>query len=220
MLLDALKQVPDFREKRGQSYQLWSLLALVLVGFLCGRRGLMAVFRMGRALPVKQRLQLGFGRHKMPCHSTLTETMRAVDAETLAALLGRAIVRDDAAPPACHIAIDGKTLRGSKDENGDAEHCLSAFAHALHKVLGHTASRGKGMEIPDALALLDKIDLTDKVVTGDAMFCQKSITEKIVEGGGDYVLPVKGNQKNLLEDIQTAFETPVFPLTRWQDDEQ
>lgn len=211
MLLAALKQVPDFRQKRGQSYQLWSLLGLILVGFLCGRRGLRAVFRMGRALPVKQRLQLGFGRHKMPCHSTLTETMRAVDADGLAELLGRAIVRDQATAVVRHIAIDGKTLRGSKDENGDAEHCLSAFAHALHKVLDHTASRGKGMEIADALKLLEKIDLTGKVVTGDAMFCQKSLTETIVARGGDYVFPVKGNQKNLLEDIQTAFATPVFP---------
>jgi DDE_Tnp_1-associated len=66
MVLAALKQVPDFRQKRGQSYQLWSLLALILVGFLCGRHGLMAVFRMGRALPLKARLQLGFGRYKMP----------------------------------------------------------------------------------------------------------------------------------------------------------
>lgn len=212
MLLAALKQVPDFRHKRGQSYHLWSLLSLVLVGFLCGRQGLRAVFRMGRSLPMKQRLQLGFGRNRMPCHSTLTETMRAVDADGLARLFGRAIVRDEAASPASrHIAIDGKTLRGSKDENGDAEHCLSAFAHAVHKVLDHTASRGKGMEIADALKLLEKIDLTDKVVTGDAMFCQKNLTEKIVERGGDYVFPVKGNQKNLLEDIQTAFATPVFP---------
>jgi DDE_Tnp_1-associated/Transposase DDE domain len=212
MLIEAFKQVPDFRDRKGQTYRLWSLLALVLVGFLCGRRGLRAVYRMGRTLPVQQRLRLGFRRDKMPCHSTLTETMRAVDADCLAALLGRAVVRENTPSQASrHIAIDGKTLRGSKDANGDAEHCLSAFAHAVQKVLGHTASRGKGMEIPDALALLERIDLTDKVVTGDAMFCQRSITEKIVERGGDYVLPVKGNQKNLLEDIQTAFETPVFP---------
>jgi hypothetical protein len=149
MLLAALKQVPDFRHKRGQSYRLWSLLALVLVGFLCGRRGLRAVLRMGRSLPLKQRLQLGFGRNRMPCHSTLTETLRAVDADGLADLFGRAIVRDEAASKASrHIAIDGKTPRGSKDENGDAEHCLSAFAHALDKVLDHTASRGKGRELP------------------------------------------------------------------------
>jgi len=69
---------------------------------------------------------------KTPCHSTLTETMRAVDADGLAALLGRAIVRDYAPSQAWRpIVIDGKTLRGSKDEDGDAEHCLSAFAHAV-----------------------------------------------------------------------------------------
>src|ERR1700739_833601 len=110
--------------------------------------------------------------------------MRAGDADGLAELFGRAIVRDETASPASrHIAIDGKTLRGSKDENGDAAHCLSAFARALHKVLDHTASRGKGMEIADALKLLEKIDLTDKVVTGDAMFCQKNLTEKIENAG-------------------------------------
>ena len=50
-----------------------------------------------------------------------------------------------------------------------------------------------------------------RIVTGDAMFWQKSIVAKIVEKGGDYVLPVKDNQKNLRENIQTAFNEPVFP---------
>jgi hypothetical protein len=49
MLIEAFKQVPDFRDRKGQTYRLWSLLALVLAGFLCGRRGLRAVYRMGRA---------------------------------------------------------------------------------------------------------------------------------------------------------------------------
>src|SRR5690554_5865493 len=64
-----------------------------------------------------------------------------------------------------HIAIDGKTLRGSKDSNGRAEHVLSAFCAALEQSVRHVSSRGKGMEIPDALRLLDKIDLTGKVIT-------------------------------------------------------
>lgn len=67
------------------------------------------------------------------------------------------------------------------------------------------------MEIPDALKLLEQLDLTGKIVTGDAMFCQKSITARIVERGGDYILPVKDNQKTLREDIETAFNEPVFP---------
>ena len=64
-------------------------------------------------------------------------------------LFGRAIVREEAAPPASrHIAIDGKTLRGGKDENGDAEHCLSAFAIAVHKVLDHTARAARAWKLP------------------------------------------------------------------------
>ncbi len=110
-----------------------------------------------------------------------------------------------------HIAIDGKTMRASKDGDGKAVHVLSAFCGDLQEVVGHEASRGKGMEIPDALKLLERLDLTGKIVTGDAMFCQKSITAKIVERGGDYLLPVKDNQKNLREDIETAFNEPVFP---------
>ncbi|MGO9233463.1 MAG: transposase [Methylocella sp.] len=70
------------------------------------------------------------------------------------------------------------------------------------------------MEIPDALKLLDRLDLKVRIVTGEATFCQKSIVAKIVEKGGDYVLPVKDNQKNLRENIQTAFDEPVFPWSR------
>jgi predicted transposase YbfD/YdcC len=78
-------------------------------------------------------------------------------------------------------------------------------------IASSVAIRGKGFEIPDALALLERLDLKGKIVTGDAIFCQKSITAKIVEGGGDYVFPVKDNQKSLKDDIGTAFNAPVFP---------
>src|ERR1019366_2452313 len=62
------------------------------------------------------------------------------------------------------------------------------------------------MEIAGALKLLDQLDLSGKIVTGDAMFRQKSIVAKIADKGGGYVFPVKDNQKNLRENIQTAFQ--------------
>ena len=102
-------------------------------------------------------------------------------------------------------------MRASKDSEGKAEHVLSAFCGGLQTVLGHEASRSKGLEIPDALKLLERLDLKGKIVTGDAIFCQKSIAAKIVERGGDYVFPVKDNQKTLRQDIETAFNEPVFP---------
>ena len=109
------------------------------------------------------------------------------------------------------LSIDGKTLRGSKDADGNAEHVLSAFCTALGQSVGHRSSRGKGFEIPDAMRLLEKLDLEKVIVTGDAMFCQKTITDQIVKKGGDYVLPVKKNQKDLHDEIGTAFREPVFP---------
>ena len=81
---------------------------------------------------------------------------------------------------------------------------------ASHSV-GHRSSCGKGREIPDALRLLEMIDLAGMIVTGDAIFCQKTITSRIVEKGGEYLLPVKENRKDLGEEITTAFREPVFP---------
>jgi hypothetical protein len=210
ILKEIFAQVPDPRGGQGQDYRLWSLLSLIAVGFLCGRQGLMSVFRLGRSLNHRQRHALGFVKGTTPCHATLTETMRIIDPDALSkALCNLAICNEG--EDARHVALDGKTMRASKDQDGKAVHCLSAFCCGLREVVGQTASRGKGMEIPDALKLLAKLDLKNKVITGDAMFCQKKIYKTIVDGGGDYVFPVKGNQKHLQEDIKTAFNEPIFP---------
>ena len=113
------------------------------------------------------------------------------------------------------IAIDGKTLRGSKDADGNAVHVLSAFCAEMERTVGHASSRGKGFEILDSLKLLDNIDLKGKLVTGDAMFDQREITEKIVGKGGEFVFPAKGNQKDLRNEIALAFNDPVYPPKRF-----
>ena len=197
-----LQQMPDPRGRQGQDYRLWSILSLIMVSML-------SAFLLGRSLTRRQRAQLGFPRDRTPCHATLTETLRILDPHALAEVLGALCLKTNG--EARHIAIDGKTMRASKDGDGKAEHVLSAFCGGLQTMLQQEASRGRGLEIPDALRLLERLDLKGKVVTGDAIFCQKSITAKIVERGGDYVLPIKDNQKTLRENVETAFNTPTFP---------
>lgn len=206
-----LQKVRDPRGKQGQDYPLWAILNLIIVGFLCGRQGLMAVFRLGRSLNATQRSKLGFVGGRTPCHGTLTETLRMLSPEELITVLACVVVANDEESKHRHIAIDGKTMRATKNEKGNAAHVLSAFCCGLQNIIGTKASHSKGMEIPDALKLLERLDLTDKIVTGDAMFCQHHITEKIVAKGGDYLFPVKKNQKTLFENIETAFKEPVFP---------
>ena len=91
---------------------------------------------------------------------------------------------DESALDDSQIAVDGKTLRGSKDAEGKVEHVLSAFCARLEQSVGHTSSRGKGKEIPDALELTQTPDLTDKIITGDAIICQREIVSKITEKSG------------------------------------
>ncbi len=108
-----------------------------------------------------------------------------------------------------HIAIDGKTLCGS----GDAAHGLgllhlvSAWATRAKLSLGQVAVEGKGNEITAIPELLKLLNLRGALVTIDAMGCQKGIARQIVEAGGDYVLTVKDNHRNLVTDILTVFTT-------------
>jgi predicted transposase YbfD/YdcC len=102
------------------------------------------------------------------------------------------------------IAIDGKTLCGSASSKLRPLHLVSAWATQAKLTLGEVAVDGKSNEITAIPKLLELLDLKGALVTIDAIGCQKAIAEKIVAGGGDYLLAVKGNQEHLLEDIQTT----------------
>ena len=106
-----------------------------------------------------------------------------------------------------HVAIDGKTLRGSG--GGKAAlgplHLVSAWASGQGLSLGQVAVDAKSNEITAIPALLELLELKGALVTIDAMGCQKAIARKVRERGGDYLLVVKDNQENLLADIRRAF---------------
>ena len=105
-----------------------------------------------------------------------------------------------------HIAIDGKTLRhsGSPARGLAALHLVSAWATEHSLSLGQVAVEGKSNEITAIPQLLGLLQLKGALVTIDAMGCQKEIAKKIIEGGGDYILTVKGNQEHLRDDIEAA----------------
>lgn len=103
-----------------------------------------------------------------------------------------------------HIAIDGKTMRRSHDhKNGlGPMHIVSAWASDFGITLGQVATEEKSNEITAIPQLLEVIDVEEAIVTIDAAGCQKAIAAKIVEGKGDYVLALKGNQKKLFHDVE------------------
>ncbi len=105
------------------------------------------------------------------------------------------------------VAIDGKTIRRSKDESkvNRPSFVVSAWACNASLVLGQLRVDKKTNEIKAIPELLEMICLKGCVVTIDAMGTQKEIAEKILDKEADYILQVKGNQETLLEDISLYF---------------
>ena len=113
------------------------------------------------------------------------------------------------------IAVDGKTLRGSKTspDGKGALHLVSAYATEAGLVLAQCAVDGKSNEITAIPELLDMLNLKGAIVSIDAMGTQKEIAQRIVDKGADYVLALKGNQTSLHEDAALFFADPVCAAT-------
>jgi predicted transposase YbfD/YdcC len=91
------------------------------------------------------------------------------------------------------VAIDGKTLRRSFDRAQGPLHLVSAWASEQGLVLGQREVDGKSNEITAIPALLETLSLKNCIVTLDAMGCQKTIADRILEQGADYLLVLKAN---------------------------
>jgi hypothetical protein len=99
------------------------------------------------------------------------------------------------------LALDGKALRGSRDGELPGQHLVAAYAPAAKAVLAQVRVDAKTNEHKAALELLGVLSVRGRVVTGDAIFCQRDLCRAIIDQGGDYVFTVKDNQPSLAIDI-------------------
>jgi predicted transposase YbfD/YdcC len=105
------------------------------------------------------------------------------------------------------IAIDGKTMRGTKGNGKKALHVVNAFFSENKMVLGQTFTKEKSNEMKAIPELLDILDVKGQIVTIDAGGTYKDIAKKIRDGKGDYVLALKGNQPILFDEVKLFFES-------------
>jgi predicted transposase YbfD/YdcC len=130
---------------------------------------------------------LGFTTRRGLCKATYSRVFRRIDVADFETRLGRwvrgRLGRDDAP----HIAVDGKTARGSRDGAAPGAHLLSAYAPEVKAVLAQLRVDATTNEHEAALELPGVLTLEGKVVTGDAMFTHRDVCEKVTEAGGDYI---------------------------------
>ena len=201
-LWDVLTEVEDRRGRKGRQLPLPAILAIAIAAMLAGANDLRAIFRWGRRLTPEALALFGLGR--APCHATYFYVFKSLNGggDALAKTLGAFALGNN--EPG-HIAIDGKTLKGSRRLDAKALHVVSAFATRLSVVIGDLVVEPDQNEITAALTLLKTLDLEGMVITGDAIFCQREICRLITDGKGDYLFVVKDNQPELKAAIAESF---------------
>ena len=197
-----LVEIEDRRGRKGRQLPLPAIVAIAIAAMLAGANDLRAIFRWGRRL-TPEALAL-FGLERAPCHSTYFYVFKSLNGggDALAKTLGAFALGNNESG---HVAIDGKTLKGSRRLDAKALHVVSAFATRLSVVIGDLVVEPDQNEITAALTLLTNLDLEGMIITGDAIFCQREICRVITDRKGDDLFVVKDNQPELKAAIAESF---------------
>ena len=216
-LLAYLAQVPDPRGHQGRRHTLAAMLAAITCAVLCGSKGCSAIAQWVHAQPVKFWHLLGFTRTP-PTENCFRDLLLRLSPEAfeaaLATWIAEALQTDLSETSLEAVAIDGKSLCGTLQPHARAIHLLSAFDHQTGCTLGQLRVDSKTNEAKAALELLTKMVLQGRVITADAMFCQREVCQHIVNQGGHYLVVVKDNQPTLREAIAAEFQAAFSPLYR------
>jgi hypothetical protein len=203
-LVEVLATIPDPRKARGKRHPLTAVLSLSVVAILAGCKSLEAIAQFGRDRGPAFAHALGFRRGKTPAKSTFSELFRAMDIDAFESALNRWLF-SRVTTAWQHIAFDGKTLRGSRDDEAPGVHLLSAFIPSAAAVIAQMRVDAKTNEHKAALKMLGVLPcLAGKVGTFDAMFTHRDVAAEVVDQGGDYILIVKDNQPELKAQIQSS----------------
>src|SRR5207302_1406031 len=205
-LVDRAKTIPDPRRQcRNLKHRLEDILVLGFCGVLAGGDDFVeiadwaavnvAFFGTFLELP-----------HGIPSHDTFNRVFATVKPAALQEVLLPWLLQRRGLPGEW-VHLDGKAMRHTRRNSTGlgALHVVSAWAGQTGLTLGQVAVEAKSNEITAMPQLLELLDLRRKVVTTDAMGCQKEIARTIVAGGGDFILSVKDNQPTLSAETQAAF---------------
>jgi predicted transposase YbfD/YdcC len=235
-IYQAFEQVQDGRQKRGVRYSVALVLTLLMLSKLAGMTTLAAGAHwvrlrapsLSRVLPVK--------RKEFPCAATYSNVLRVVDEEQVLQVMAHLLTRLRAArrcgmepsrllsqPEAreqhAHVALDGKTLRGTCGHLASDQpsvHLVALYETQTGVVLAQHAVPTKGNEISLESVLLTPTAVHGRIVTADAMHTQRTCCADITRFGGHYVFLAKGNQATLEEDLCLFFSEPPLDCRDWR----
>jgi predicted transposase YbfD/YdcC len=211
-LYETLQTVRDNRKARGKRYTAATVLTLSVLAKLGGEDTPEGMAEWVKLRAVQLRASLGLKRAGMPHAVTYRRVLgQAIDIQELEQIVGAFFARCQRVDE--HLAMDGKTLRGTIEPGQTSGvHLLAVYAVGTGVVLNEVNVALKENEISAAPKVLAEVVVKGKVVTGDAMFTQRDLSRQIVDAGGHYLWKVKDNQPTLRADIERLFGPEKVPL--------
>lgn len=209
-LLDAFCTLKDPRAGNTR-FRLPSVLTIVAMALLCGKRDISQIHRFGWRLRQNQRALIRLPRQKnhpkireIPGYSVYYQLLSRLDLDELARVLNEWLKQHSGELPGA-LAIDGKMIRDCVGVLTMADHD-SGVPYAA-AIISQKEGEGDKCEQIVAQKLIDQSgNLSGKVITGDALHAQRKTARKIVEKGGDYLLKIKSNQASALKHAESTFD--------------
>ena len=210
-LYNCFQRLTDQRKARGKRYALETILLGMFLAKLCGEDKPSGIAEWVALRGKWIASLLGLKRKSMPSHHTYRRILAdGVDEEEFEELSRKYFRHRGETGYRVVVSMDGKILRGTIDTEVSKGLCLLAvYLPGEGVTLAQVAIESKQNEITAAPTLLGYVDLRNKVVVGDAMHTQRQISIQIGKAGGNYIWTVKGNQPQLLQDLQDWFDPKV-----------
>jgi len=199
-----LHEIPDQRRAQGKRHDLPTLLTLAILALCCGHTSYQSMQEWCENYQEKMIQQVPFLAGHMPHSATFHRVFASLDVKVFEEVVGKWLQAIIPLEKGEGIALDGKEIHGTGV-------CLvAAFAHVAKSVLFEEGTDMKGKELIIGPDVLKHITIKDHVITGDALFAQRSLCDQITKEHGGYVFRVKGNQETMEQDIRLFFNDLPF----------
>jgi predicted transposase YbfD/YdcC len=216
---EIFERIPDPRRAQGKRHPLAGVLCVVVLALIDQQNSLRQIAAWATGLDWQARKRLPLYHNQVPSEATIRRVLRQLPVQAVVRAVQTWIEEVLAAYfPNVNwqgLAIDGKTVRGSRDVDADvpALQVLNAMVHELGVFIQSQAVPVGTNELGTIHDFLDELVLNGRVVTLDALYTQQNVAQAILDKDGEYLMRVKANQPRLLKDLETWFNDPL-PLNQ------
>jgi predicted transposase YbfD/YdcC len=231
----AFEQVSDGRDKRGIRYSVALILTLIVLAKLAGMTTPLAIAEWVRLRAGWLRKVLPVTRSSFPCASTYSNVLQTLDAEQVNEVMTQLLTRVEATKRCgeepsrlvgqaereqhVHVALDGKTLRGTLGHEAADQrkmHQMALYETGTGLVLKEQVVGEKENELSIVSQFLSPVWIKGRIISADALHTQHTFCSEVTHGGGYFLLVAKGNQPTLRDDLQLFFSEPPADCQDWR----